>query len=586
MASVGIAIGKAYVLDHFHLGVVGHGIQNGQVKAEVDRFTAAVEAARKLMVEAANSNVKHLSNNLRDILNPHIQILDDPILIGQTIQVIEKELVNAEWALKQTYDKLAQRFEKIRDPYIKERAHDIEMVVNKVLRALLGKGEESLSGITEPVIVIAHDLTPFDTAQMSAKHVLGFVTEVGGKTSHTGIIASSLSIPAVVGVPKIAKAVNTGDHVILDAISGLVIVNPTDQQFRTYNRRRQQFLYIDRKLEREAVKEARTKDGVLVRLKANIESTQDIDVALTHGAEGIGLYRTEFLFVRGNQLPGEEEQFEDYKKVLKAIAPHDAVIRTLDLGGDKVPAYHDEEPEANPALGLRAIRYCLNYPAVFRTQLKAILRASHYGKMKVMYPMVSSIEELRRAKSIMEKIKREMDKEKIPYDPDLKVGMMIETPSAAMMARQFAPYVDFFSIGTNDLIQYLLAIDRGNQKVAHLYQPLHPAVIRLLWSVIQAANIQKVPVSVCGKMSADPYYAYLLLGMGEVADLSMDSHSIPKVKQFIRNVSVEEARQHVLKIMEFDLVRDIKKFLIKNVSPMMSEGMFSELTVEEPGVDL
>ncbi len=587
LASPGIAIGKAYLLNRFHVAVVCRNIGKDEAFMEIDRLNAAVEAVRNEMVKSARESVGNIPANMRDIFNPHIQILEDPTLIGHARQMVEKKLVNAEYALKETFDKFVQRFENIRDGYFKDRLHEIELVVNKLIRELLGAGvDDGLSKLDEPAVIFARDLTPFDTAQMSAKYVLGFVTEVGGKTSHTGIIASSLNIPAVVGVPKILRSVETGDNVIVDAITGNVIIKPTDQQFQSYNQKRQHILFLDKKMEREAGKEARTKDGVLFRLTANIESPSDVPIAASHGAEGIGLYRTEFLFVRGNRLPDEEEQFEDYKKVAQLVAPHEAIIRTLDLGGDKMPGYMVDDAEANPALGLRAIRYCLDQPAVFRTQLRSILRASQYGKLRIMFPMVSSLEEFIKAKTILERIKRELDKEGVGYDKNLKVGMMVETPSAALMVTQFAVNeVDFFSVGTNDLIQYLLAIDRTNQRVANLFEPLNPAVIRLLWNIIQSANRYKVPVSVCGKMSADPVYAYLLIGMGDIENLSMDAHSIPKLKGFLRNVSAEEARKHVLKVMEFDRVRDTKKYLIKNVTPMFSEGMFSELTAEDASGD-
>jgi phosphotransferase system enzyme I (PtsI) len=583
LASPGIALGKAYVLNRFNMAIVSRTLQKDEIFLEIDRFNQAIEAVRNRMIATANKNVGKLSNNLRDIFNPHIQILGDPILIEQTSQAIEKKHLNAEMALQQTYDKLAQRFEKIRDSYFNERLREIEMVVNMLLRELMQAGDdEGLANLSEPAIIFAHDLTPFDTAQMSAKSVLGFVTEQGGKTSHTGIIASSLSIPAVVGIPKMLRSVETGDNVILDAFTGTVIIDPTEQQFQSYNKKRQQLQYLDKKLEMNAGKEARTRDGVLVKLVANIESTADIHKTATFGAEGVGLYRTEFLFLRGNNLPDEEEQFEDYKKVAKSVAPYDAIIRTLDLGGDKMPDSLHLEGELNPALGLRAIRYCLDNPSIFRTQLRSILRASHYGKLKIMFPMINSVEEFLKAKALLEKAKKELEREKIPFDENIKVGAMVETPSAALMINHFAANeVDFFSIGTNDLIQYLLAIDRGNQKVAHLFQPLNPAVIRLLWMIIQAANRYKVPISICGKMSADPVYAYLLLGMGDIESLSMELHSIPPLKQFLRDISAEDARKHVLKIIEFDKVKEIKKYLVKHIKPMFMEGMYSELMMDD-----
>lgn len=581
--SPGISIGRAYVFNKFHICIVQHEIQKEDVKSEIERFEKALETTRDNMLETTKNSVKNVGDNLSLILNPHIQVLSDPTIIEQTKQAIKKELINAESALQKTYNKLAVRFEKIKDPYFKDRMRDIEVIINRVLNNMIGTEQESLSNLSEAAIVVAHDLTPFDTAQMASKNILGFVTEVGGKTSHTGIIASSLQIPALVGIPRITGIVKTGDKIILDGIGGQLIVNPTEEQFESYGSKRQRFLYLDRELESNADFTAKTKDGVIVNLKANIESSKDIRTALGHGAEGIGLYRTELLFMNAERFPDEDEQFEDYKKVAESIAPRAAIIRTIDVGGDKMMPNGDDGKEPNPALGLRGIRFSLRNSQLFRAQLRAILRASHYGQLKILYPMVSGLEELRKASRLMEKQKLELKAEGIPFDADIKVGIMIETPSAALMTHQFAPYVDFFSIGTNDLIQYLLAIDRCNERVAYLYQPLHPAVIRLLHIVIQAANRHGVPVSVCGKMSADPLYAYMLLGMGDIMDLSMDSHSIPKIKKFIRNISVAEAKRKMQIIMGFEKISDVRKYLIKNVSPMLMEGMLSEIMMEDYG---
>lgn len=583
VASTGISIGKAHVLNKFHLCVIRHDISEDEVKNEIARFDKALENTKTKMVETLDINLKQAGENINLVLHPYIQVLNDPTLLNQTRQTIEKDLVNAEWALKKTFDRLSARFEKIKDPYFKDRLNEIEVVVNRVMQNMVGTEQESLSNLPEHVIVLAHDLTPFDTAQMNSQNVLGFVTEVGGKTSHTGIVAVSLDIPAVVGIPRATNLVNTGDTVILDAIGGHLLLNPTEEQFKYYNRMRQQYLYFNREMESEAQEAATTKDGVVVGLKANIESSEDVEAAIKHGAEGIGLFRTEYLFVKSNMFPNEEEQFEEYRKVAQAIAPNDAIIRTLDFGGDKMPFGIDNIREPNPALGLRAIRYSLRNPQQFRVQLRAILRASHYGRLKIMYPLVSGVEELRKAIRFLDKQKLELDEEGVPYDRNIKVGMMIETPSAALMAHQYAPYVDFFSVGTNDLIQYLLAIDRGNEKVAYLYQPVHPAVIRILYIVAQAAEKYRIPISICGQMSADPFYAYMLLGMGHIYDLSMDSHSIPKLKKFIRNISVADAKMHMQKIMELSRIRDIKKYLIKHISPLMTEGMTSELTLENYG---
>ncbi|GMT42699.1 MAG: phosphoenolpyruvate-protein phosphotransferase [bacterium] len=583
LASPGISIGKAYVLNKFHICIIKHKVSKNGVGIELERFDKALETTKDDMLETTKNSVRSIGENLSLILHPQMQILRDPSLIKKTKQTIEKEQVNAEWALQKTYGKMAARFEKIKDPYFKDRMHDIEVVINRVLNCMVGTEQESLANIKDAVIVIAHDLTPFDTANMASSSVLGFATEVGGKASHTGIIASSLQIPALVGIPRITTIVKTGDTVILDAAGGKIIINPTEEQFELYNVKRRQFLYFDKELESNADFTAKTRDGVVVNFKANIESSRDIQMALSHGAEGIGLYRTEFLFMNAQKPPDENNQFVEYRKVAESIAPYDAIVRTLDTDSDKMTAAYDDEQEPNPALGLGGIRFCLKNPQLFRTQLRAILKASHYGKLKVMYPMVSGVEELRKANRFLEKQKRELEAEGVSFDMDIKVGMMVETPSAALLIHQFAPHVDFFSIGTNDLIQYLLAIDRANEKVAYLYQPLHPAVIRLLHMIIQAANQYGVPVSVCGKMSSDPLYAYMLIGMGDIKDLSMNAHSIPKVKKFMQNVSVAEAKKHMQKILELSRTRDIKKYLVANVSPLLIEGMFSEVTIEEYG---
>jgi len=581
-ASPGIAIGRAYVLNKFHICVVRHAIQRSDVNREIDRFTKAVETTKERMVNTAKSNIKNLADNMSYILHPQIQLLNDPTVIGAAKKMIEKDSVNAEWALQETYDRVSARFKKIKDPYFLDRLHDFELVINRVMQVLTGTEHETLESVENPVIVFSHDLSPFDTIQMATRNILGFVTEVGGKTSHTGIIATSLQIPAVVGVQKITRNVLTGETVIVDSIDGKVIIRPSQEHFETYNKRRQQYLYYDQKFDSEEIGlPAKTMDGVEVSLKGNVESTRDIEVAIEQGAKGIGLFRSEFLFINSSSFPTEDQQFFEYKKAAETVSPNNAVIRTLDIGGDKIP-WSYTETESNPALGLRAIRYCLSNKQVFVDQVRAILRASHYGKINIMYPMISGVEELLRANQILTKIQRNLTKENIPFDKDIKVGMMVEVPSAAIALNHFAPYIDFVSIGTNDLIQYLLAVDRGNEKVASMYEPLHPAVLRTLQMVIQLANKHDIPVSICGKMSADPIYAYLLMGMGNVADLSMEAHSIPKVAKFFRKVSAKDAKNDVDAIMKLGRVKDIKKYLLKKLSVHLEEGIISEVATPDP----
>jgi len=584
VASPGIAIGKIFVLNRFHLCIIKQEISSQKVKEEIQRFDTAISATKKRMLETVKNNVKSMTNNLSYILHPQIQLLEDPSIIDATREMIEKEKVNGEWALKYTYDKLTVRFKAIKDPFYRDRLRDFEGVINSVLQAMTGVENDDIDSIQEPVVVVAHELSPFDAIRLTSSNILGFVTEVGGKTSHTGIIASSLHIPALVGVQKITRFVQTGDTVIIDAFSGRLHLHPTEKSFQFYNKRRQDYLYFDQKLEtEEAGLAAETKDGVRVFLKGNVESSQDVKSSIEHGAEGIGLFRSEYLFMNRGNFPTDEEQFQEYKKVAEEISPHHAVIRTLDIGGDKVPVSWDEEIEANPALGLRAIRYCLTYKQVFTTQLRAILRASHYGKLRIMYPMISGVEEVIQANQILEKEKRALKKQKIPFDESIKVGIMVEVPSVALTLGHFAQHVDFVSIGTNDLIQYLLAVDRGNEKVAMIYEPLHPAVIRTLQIIIRSANESNIPVSVCGQMSADPVYSYLLTGMGKVDDLSMESHSIPKVKKFLRSISSEDARNDVAKIMQMSRIKDIRKYLVNKLSPLLEDGLISEVGAEDFG---
>ncbi|MDH5542134.1 MAG: phosphoenolpyruvate--protein phosphotransferase [Nitrospinota bacterium] len=584
VASPGIAIGKIFVLNRFHLCIIKQEISAQKVKEEIQRFDSAIDATKKRMLETVKNNVKSMTNNLSYILHPQIQLLEDPSIIDATREMIEKEKVNGEWALKYTYDKLTVRFKAIKDPFYRDRLRDFEGVINSVLQTMTGLENDDIDSIQEPVVVVAHELSPFDAIRLTSSNILGFVTEVGGKTSHTGIIASSLHIPALVGVQKITRFVQAGDTVIIDAFSGRLHLHPTEKSFQFYNKRRQDYLYFDQKLEsEEAGLAAETKDGVRVFLKGNVESSQDVKSSIEHGAEGIGLFRSEYLFLNRGNFPTDEEQFQEYKKVAEEISPHHAVIRTLDIGGDKVPVSWDEEIEANPALGLRAIRYCLTYKQVFTTQLRAILRASHYGKLRIMYPMISGVEEVMQANQILEKEKKALRKQKIPFDESIKVGIMVEVPSVALTLGHFAQYVDFVSIGTNDLIQYLLAVDRGNEKVAMIYEPLHPAVIRTLQIIIRSANESNIPVSVCGQMSADPVYSYLLTGMGKVDDLSMESHSIPKVKKFLRSISSEDARNDVAKIMQMSRIKDIRKYLVNKLSPLLEDGLISEVGAEDFG---
>lgn len=583
-ASSGIVIGKAYVLDRHMICVLEHPIPENEVDEEIERFRAAAEKAENDLRELSERAAAEFGDDIPFmIFDAYVQILKDPSMRRDVEKTIRENRRNAEWALKLLLEKYQNRFSKIKDKYFRERLNDIEQVVTRLQRHLIQNEDVSLENLTEPVIIVARDLSPADTIQMDPSKVMGFAIDVGGKTSHAGIIASSMDIPAVVGLKTLSLHVRSGDSLIIDGNTGEVAHIPTPEQFQKYNQRRQRYLYFDKELHAQRDLEARTLDGVTIKLLANIESSHDLTHVIEHGASGVGLYRTEYLYINKLRWPDEQEQFDDYRKVAQALAPNPAVIRTLDIGGDKLAVGDDYlENEPNPALGLRAIRFCLANPEIFKTQLRAILRASAYGNLKIMYPLITSPGEVIAANDILEEAKEELRAEGIPFNENIPVGIMVETPSAVMIAGELAGLSSFFSIGTNDLIQYTMAIDRVNERVAYLYQPLAPAIIRMLNSVVKAAEKAGIPVSVCGKMAGDPTYAMLLIGMGEVRELSMDVHSIPRIKKFIRSINIEDARRIAGEALKLDSTERMKNYMMEHIRKFFVEGVSSDL-VENDG---
>ncbi len=570
-ASSGIVIGKAYVLDRHHICILEHPIPPDKIESEIEMFREAVERSNNEMAELRDKTKEEFGGAVPlSIFDSHTQILNDPALLQEVEETIEERGCNAEWALKLLLEKYENRFSKIHDGYFRERLNDIEQAITKLQLILINHESQSLADLSEHVIIVSHDLTPTDTLQMNREMVIGFAIDGGGATSHAGILASSMDIPAVVGLRNLSHTVRSGDHLIVDGNSGEVIHLPDKEQFLDYNRRRQNYLYFDQEVHAQKDLHATTTDDHSITIQANIESSDDLRHLVEHGAEGVGLYRTEYLYLNRNTLPNEEEQFEDYKKVAEAVTPYHAVIRTLDIGGDKiisVAKYYESEP--NPALGLRAIRFCLKNPNIFKTQLRAILRASHYGRLKIMYPLITATDEILEANKILETAKEELGKEGIAFDEDIEVGIMIETPSSVMIADILARHCSFFSIGTNDLIQYTMAIDRVNENVAYLYQPLSPAIIRMLARVMKSADDAGVKVSVCGKMAGDPRYAMLLLGLGQAHTLSMDVHSIPRLKRFIRSISMEDCRALAKKALELDGASETEAFISREMAKYM-----------------
>ncbi len=540
-ASPGVVLGPAQVLSH-GVQIPSRLLYSPQeVAEELDRFRQVVDQTEEELTRLKEDIAGDLQEHAH-ILELHLLILRDRMLFQETQKIIQEQNINAERALQQAFGKIRELFQRIGDKHIRGRIQDVDAVYHRLLERLTGRDGGRLFDFPEPVIIVARDLSPAETTQMSKSQVLGFVTERGGKTSHTAIIARSLEMPAVVAVDNATLEIETGDLVIVNGLTGRVILNPDEEIIWAYRTTRNEFEIFKAEVNLGSAMPAVTSDGHSTRVLANIELPEEVSLATKYGADGIGLYRTEFLYLRQRQLPTEEELFQDYRQVVEAMAPREVTIRTLDIGGDKFLSPLEYAPEMNPALGLRAIRFSLKEKKIFRTQLKAILRASALGKVRVMFPLISSPREMLEARALLEAVKAELDAAQVPFDPELPVGAMIEVPAAVTLAELLARQADFFSIGTNDLIQYALAIDRVNKHVAGMYQPLHPAVMRMVREVVQAGRQAGIPVAMCGEMAGDPLNIPILLGLG-VEELSMNPMAIPVVKRVIRLTSRDEARE-------------------------------------------
>ncbi|MCF6097499.1 phosphoenolpyruvate--protein phosphotransferase [Thermovorax subterraneus] len=562
-ASPGIEIGKAFVLKEIEIKINTANIEEDKIDGEIKRLEEGIAKSREQLIKIKEKAERELGKDKAQIFDAHIMVLDDPMFMDEIREKIKSERITVENAISQVAKKYVDMFNSMEDEYLKERAADIKDVSERLIKNVLGIPIQSLADLAEEVIVIARDLTPSDTAQMDKEKVKAFATDMGGRTSHTAIMARSLEIPAVVGLGSISNEVSEGDTIIVDGNKGIVLVNPSEDTLRQYSELKLEYQRYKEELKKLKDLPAETKDGKRrVELAANIGTPKDVKGALENGAEGIGLYRTEFLYMDRETLPDEEEQFRAYKEVAEAMYPRPVIIRTLDIGGDKKLPFLEMPEELNPFLGWRAIRMCLDNPQLFKVQLRAILRASHYGKIKIMYPMISSLSELRRANEILEEAKAELRHEGIPFDEELEVGIMVEIPSAAVTADILAKEVDFFSIGTNDLIQYTLAVDRMNEKIANLYEPFHPAVLRLIKNVIDASHRAGKWTGMCGEMAGDPLAAPILLGMG-LDEFSMSATSISQVKKVIRSLTFEQAKQIADKALEMDNPTEIREMLNK-----------------------
>ena len=540
-ASPGIVFGKALVLKEEKIVLDTQKISEDQVEAEVARFYAGREAAVEQLNSIHQRALKSLGEEKAAIFEGHLMILEDEELEEEIIDYLRSQKVNASVAASKIIDQQVEMLSEIDDEYLKERAGDIRDIGNRLIKNILGMYIVDLGDITEESILVAYDLTPSETAQLNLEKVLGFITDIGGRTSHTSIMARSLELPAIVGTNDVTARVNTGDYLILDAVNNRVYVNPTQAEI-------DELKTLEAKLAEEKAELAKLKDlpavtldGHKVEVVANIGTIRDCEGAHRNGAEGVGLYRTEFLFMDRDQLPSEEEQFIAYKEVVEAMEGRLVVLRTMDIGGDKELPYLNLPKEMNPFLGWRAVRIALDRREILHAQLRAVLRASAFGKLAVMFPMIISVEEIRELKSVLETLKAELRAEGKAFDENIQVGVMVETPSAAVNAKFLAKEVDFFSIGTNDLTQYTLAVDRGNELISHLYNPMSPSVLGLIKQVIDASHAEGKWTGMCGELAGDERATLLLLGMG-LDEFSMSAISVPHIKKLIRHVNYQEVK--------------------------------------------
>jgi phosphoenolpyruvate-protein phosphotransferase (PTS system enzyme I) len=538
--SAGIAMGKAILVGRKLAQVHEVVLSPEQTEVEVARFETALRISRE-QIAALQARVQEvMGKDNAAIFDSHLMLVDDPSVVQRVVEQIRERRRNAEHVFQSVISGYCDMLSKVDDSYIRDRMADIQDVAGRVIRNLQGHAPIDLSHLQERCIVVAHELSPSDTAGIDRDHVLAFVTAIGSRTSHTAIMARAMGIPAVVGLSDGVAVIDDGDMLVVDGGRGEVTVNPTAEQLASSEQRiRDQQAWLAR-VEAEVTLPAETLDGFHVRLAANIEMAEEVGTLRQRLGVGVGLFRTEFLFVRNDGLCEEEEHFRTYRKVAEDIYPHSVIIRTLDIGGDKFLSHLKMPVELNPFLGMRAIRFCLRRPDVFRVQLRAILRASAFGKVRIMFPMISTLEELQQALGLLSEVKAELAAEGVPHNPHLDVGMMIEVPSAAMIADKLAPHVDFFSLGTNDLVQYSLAVDRSNPDLSYLYQPSHPSIIRMIQHVAQAAYAHGKWLGVCGEMASEPLLVPLLLGLG-IHELSMSPVSIPTIKQLVRHLRMHEA---------------------------------------------
>jgi phosphotransferase system enzyme I (PtsI) len=559
-ASPGVVIGKTFLLDRESIEVVEETIPESDVEREILEFKRALVDSREEIGRIREKVAKRIDPDHAKIFDAQMMIVEDDLINDQVIEKIKKDRINAEFAYRSVIDQIVGTLSSSKDEYLKERIMDINAVANRLIYNLLGMKRLTLESIDSPVILVARSLSPGDVVHMKKESILGFVTDMGGGTSHVALLAKSMGIPAVVGLKNFFDQAQDKQSIILDGVKGEVIICPDEQTLREYEKRRKHILRKTEELSELKLLAAETRDGKKIELSANIELPSDTDSALEYGAEGVGLFRTEYLYIARSDFPGEEEQYEAYREVADKVYPKSVILRTFDLGGDKFDEHSRGMYETNPFLGWRAIRACLDLPEMFKVQLRAMLKASHKRNIKIMFPMISEVGELEKAKVILDEAKEGLRREGIPFDRDIPVGIMVEIPSAALSGDALAKACDFFSIGTNELIQYTLAVDRGNEKIAHLYKGFHPAVLKLIKQSIDAAHRNGIWVGLCGEMAADPLATILLVGMG-VDELSTSAMAIPEIKKIIRSVKLKEAKAHAEHVLRLSTLEQIERFL-------------------------
>lgn len=571
-ASPGVAIGPAFVLDTEEYRIPRRSVDEVGVAAEIRRLDAALDASRQELDDLRRGAARKLGPNMAEIFAFHQVFLADPTLRRAVVTTIERERTTAAYAFGQEMNRRQRELLGVADPYMKERVRDLYDLEKRVLRHILGRQREDITRLTEPVVLIAHDITPSLAVTLDREHILGFAINVGGETSHMAIIARQRNIPTVIGLGNITTLVSGGETVIVDGTHGIVVTNPDEETTERYRTQQKRHRAIEIELLGQRDLPAVTQDGVKIQLMANIELAEETRHAVDYGAEGIGLYRSEFLFLGGERLPTEEQQYQVFRGAVRHARGRPIVIRTIDLGADKMSEHLTPVQEHNPVLGLRSLRYCLHHLDMFKTHLRAILRASAEGDVRIMFPMITTLMEMRQARSTLQDVMEDLADDGLPFRRDVPVGMMVETPAAAMLSEAFAREAAFLSIGTNDLTQYALAVDRGNERVAYLYAAHNPAVLRMIRMVVQAGEAANVPVSLCGEMAGEPIYCQLLLGLG-LRILSMAPQDIPEIKKVIRSTTIKKCDSIARAIKRFEEDRQVFNYLRDQMRSVDPEGL-------------